>query len=71
MKVKDIFKDKTFAVKVSSTIIISIKTAFYKNLKPIFYVTVLFVVQVLPKSEILKRGVVEQSKEEVIIQVLH
>ncbi|XP_051255113.1 ribosomal protein S6 kinase-related protein isoform X4 [Dicentrarchus labrax] len=38
LKVKDIFKDKTFAVKV------------------------------LPKSEILKHGVVEQSKEEVIIQ---
>ncbi|XP_035535508.1 ribosomal protein S6 kinase-related protein [Morone saxatilis] len=38
LKVRDIFKDKTFAVKV------------------------------LPKSEILKHGVVEQSKEEVIIQ---
>ncbi|XP_070826959.1 ribosomal protein S6 kinase-related protein-like [Chaetodon trifascialis] len=38
LKVKDIFKDKTFAVKV------------------------------LPKSEILKHEVVEQSKEEVIIQ---
>ncbi|KAM9359560.1 ribosomal protein S6 kinase-related protein-like [Symphorus nematophorus] len=38
VKVKDIFKDKTYAVKV------------------------------LPKSEVLKHGVVEQSKEEVIIQ---
>ncbi|XP_022615443.1 putative serine/threonine-protein kinase F31E3.2 [Seriola dumerili] len=38
IKVKDIFKEKTYAVKV------------------------------LPKSEILKHGVLEQSKEEVIIQ---
>ncbi|XP_034403737.1 ribosomal protein S6 kinase-related protein isoform X2 [Cyclopterus lumpus] len=38
LKVKDIFKEKTYAVKV------------------------------LPKSDILKHGVLEQSKEEVIIQ---
>uniref|UniRef100_A0A671TI50 Ribosomal protein S6 kinase related n=1 Tax=Sparus aurata TaxID=8175 RepID=A0A671TI50_SPAAU len=41
LKVKDVHKDKTYAVKVCS---------------------------ILPKSEILNHGAVEQSKEEVIIQ---
>lgn len=39
------------------------------NMPNMFCVIIVTVVQVLPKSEILKHGALEQSKEEVIIQV--
>lgn len=35
-----------------------------------FSISILTVAQVLPKAEILRRGVVDQAKEEVLIQVL-
>lgn len=66
LKVKDIFKDEVFAVKVSS------EQYRYNYLKKNSLVIIFFdcCFQVLPKSEVVKNGVVEQLKEEVIIQVL-
>ena len=68
LKVKDKAEEKTYAVKVNTSRWISTDTSTHIQ-HPSSLFSYRVSVKVLPKSEILRHGVLEQSKEEVIIQV--
>lgn len=65
LKVKDKARQKTYAVKVS----LSSKVSKHNHLYCYCSFLICLIQQVIPKAEILRLGVLEQSKEEVIIQV--
>jgi len=71
LKVKDKVKQKTYAVKVRTSV--SATTKKYYCVFCVVFQSIVCVVflKVIPKSEILRHGVLEQSKEEVIVQVRH